>query len=497
MTRQEINSNNPSGNPSNRGNSAVQRCAVKAPLASDPTAWRSGRRGQTSHIKIAAAVACGGLVLMACGSSKSSSTASPATSGSSTSAKSASTGPVTITFANWASDESNTVAGIKAAIALYEKENPGVTIVSQPVSYSNIGSQLLLEVRSGDAPDIAEVQGDYTAALAYDNALQPLTQYAGQSFISSLVPQSVTEGTYNGQFLATPWVIAPFGLWYNKNLLSAAGISSPPNTITEFEADLAKIRAKYPASTGVIPFGFDTTNRSFGLDINWSFMKDFGATPMSESTNTLDVQTPQFTDYLQFMRLLGQDNYDVPNQLQGHFRSIAAVNKVAFAVDGPYFQSAVQATNHMTDAQFYAAFGVTTIPAGSNGVHYTVPTDHQLVMFKTAKNKTAAWKFMQWLTTSPQAVKDYSVTYEDALPPRTTTNPAWASLVNNPNFLAFKNQIEPTVIRPAWGPKYDIAFPPIMTGVESAVTTSTPLAQIESTMVSEYKTALQSAGLAG
>lgn len=450
------------------------------------------------RIRVVAAVACGGLILVACGSSKSSSAVTPTSaSGAAASSSTSSSAPVTITFANWASDESNTAPGLKAAIALYEQENPGVTIVSQPVSYSNIGSQLLLEVRSGNAPDIAEVQGDYTAALAYDNALEPLSSYAGSSFMQSIVPQSVTEGTYNGQFLATPWVIAPFGLWYNKNILAAAGISAPPTTVTEFEADLAQIKAKYPPSTGMIPFGFDTTNRSFGLDINWSFMQDFGATPMSESTNTLDVATPQFTNYLSFIRLLGQNNYDIPNQLQGHFRSIAAVNKVAFAVDGPYFQSAVQATNHMTNAQFYATFGVTTIPAGSSGTHYTVPTDHQLVMFKTAKNKTAAWKFMQWLTTSPQAVKDYSVTYEDALPPLTTTNPAWASLVDNPNFLAYKNTIEPTVIRPAWGPKYDVAFPPIMTGVEAAMTTSTPLSQIESTMVSQYKTALQSAGLAG
>lgn len=437
-------------------------------------------------LKMVAVVACGGLVLAACSSSKSSSSAAKSPSSSA---------PVTITFANWASDESDTVTGIKNAIALYEKENPNVTIVSQPISYSNIGSQLLLEQRSGDAPDMAEVQGDYTAALADDDALEPLKSFAGSSFIDTLVPQAVTEGTYNGQFVATPWIIAPFGLWYNKNILSASGISGPPSTISEFETDLAKVKAKYPPSTGMIPFGFDTTNRSFGLDINWSFMKDFGATPMSESTNTLDVQTPQFTNYLSFIRLLGQDNYDIPDQLQGHFRSIAAVNKVAFAVDGPYFQSAVQTTNHMTDAQFYATFGVTTIPAGSNGKHYTVPTDHQLVMFKSAKNKAAVWKFMQWLSTSPQAVKDYTIPYEDALPPLKKTNPAWASLVNNPNFEAFKNVIEPTVIRPQWGPKYDVAYPPIMTGVEAAMTTTTPLSQIEATMQSEYKTALASAGL--
>lgn len=433
-------------------------------------------------------LAVGAITLAACGSSASSNSATTTTSSSS--AK-----PVTITFANWAADETNTVAGLNAAIKLYESENPNVKIVSQPISYSNIGSQLLLEQRSGNPPDIAEVQGDYTAALAYSGALQPLSTYAGKTFINSLVSQSVTNGTYNGQFVATPWIVAPFGLWYNKNILASAGISGPPSTTTELLSDLAKIRAKYPASTGMIPFGFDTTKRSYGLDINWSFMKSFGAVPLTTSSKQLATETPQFSDYLSFIRSLGTNGYDVPNQLQGHFRSIAAVNKVAFAVDGPYFQSAVQTTNHMSNSAFYSTFGVTALPAGPSGNHYTVPTDHQLVMFKAAKDKTAAWAFMKWLTTSPQAIKDYTIPYEDALPPLKVADSAYASLVDNPNFKSYLNVIEPTVIRPPWGPKYDLAYPPIMSGVESAMTTSTPLPQIEANMKSVFSTALSSSGL--
>lgn len=443
---------------------------------------RTKRRGVTA----AAVLACTGLVLAACGSSPPAATKpTPASSSK----------PVTITFANWASDESNTAPGIKQAIATYESLNPNVTIVSQPISFSNIGSQLLLEQRSGDAPDVAEAQGNYTAALAYAGALEPLSSYAGSSFMSSVVSKGITEGTYNGKFVATPWIIAPFGLWYNKTILAQAGISGPPSTISQLEADLAAIQAKFPPSTGMIPFGFDTTNRSYGLDINWSFMQDFGSTPLTLTSKSLNVSTPQFTQYFSFMRLLGQDNYDSPNQLQGHFRAIAAVNKVAFAVDGPYFQSAVQATNHMTNSQFYSTFGVTTLPSGPTGQHYTVPTDHQLVMFKSATNKAAAWKFMQWLTTSAKAITQYTIPYEDALPPLKTPGSSYASLVNNPNFLAYSQKIEPTMIRPPWGPEYNVAYPPIMTGVQSAVTTSNSLSSIEANMNSVFKTALASSGL--
>ena len=59
---------------------------------------------------------------------------------------------------------------------------------------------------------------------------------------------------------------------------------------------------------------------------------------------------------------------------------------------------------------------------------------------------------------------------------------------------AFADKIEPTVIRPPWGPKYSEAYSPIMAGVQEAMTTSTPLSTIESTIVSRLKTAFSAAG---
>lgn len=426
------------------------------------------------------------LVAAACGSSTKAASSSSASSSKSTSAKA-----ITITFENWADDETATEPGIRKAVAEYEKLNPNVTIKLIPVSYSNDGHQLLLEYRSGDAPDVAETQGNYTAALAYAGALQPLQSYAG-SLTSKLDPAAVKIGEYSGKLDAIPWTIAPFGFWYNKVLLKkATGSSTPPSTVAQLETDMAAIKSKLP---GVLPFGFDTTNRSFGLDINTSFMRDFGAVPFTETSSKLGIETPAFTHYLEFIRLLGHDGYDVPNQLQGHFRPILADGKVVFVVDGPYLQGVVQDTNHMTDSEFYKTYGVTVIPSGSNGKHYSVPTDHQLVMFKSAKHKKAVWAFMKWLATSPTAIKLYTIPYEDSLPPLTKPAASYASMVDTPPFKAFADKIEPTVIRPPWGPKYSEAYSPIMAGVQEAMTTSTPLSTIESTIVSRLKTAFSAAG---
>jgi multiple sugar transport system substrate-binding protein len=403
---------------------------------------------------------------------------------------------VTITFASWADDTASTVPGIQAAEKLYEQKNPNVTIVNQPFSYSTLGSRVLLEVRSGHAPTVAETQGNYTAAFAATGQLVPLKSFAKKE-VSNLLKPAVKEGTYTKKFLALPWVVAPFGFWYNKKLMNEAGITSPPSTITQLKTDLQKVRAKFPASTGVVPFGFDTTNRSYGLDQSWSFMQDFGATPFTAKGTGVHVTTKHFLDYLTFIRFLGTNNYDIPNDLTGHFRPLAADTEVVFDIDGPYFVNDIRSTNHETATQFYANWGVTTLPAGPTKKHYTVPTDHQLVMFKTAKNKAASWKFMNWLATSATAIKNYSIPVEGSLPPLKTAAKAYAKTVSNPVAESFRNTIEPTAITPPWGTRYGDAYPAIMAGVQSAMTSSTPLPQIASTIQSKLQTALAGSAAPG
>ncbi len=104
---------------------------------------------------------------------------------------------------------------------------------------------------------------------------------------------------------------------------------------------------------------------------------------------------------------------------------------------------------------------------------------------------------MNWLTTSSTAIKAYSLPYEDSLPPLKKNTPAWAKTVDNPVFKSFKNVIEPTMIRPPWSTKYGAAFTPIMAGVQSAMTSSTPLPTIASTIKSKLQTALAGVAPAG
>ncbi|MPZ82787.1 MAG: extracellular solute-binding protein [Actinophytocola sp.] len=395
-------------------------------------------------------------------------------------------GKTVIRFANWADAEPNTQPGIRALIQKFEALHPDITVKSEPVSYSDIEHQLILQVQSGNAPDVAELQGNYTFTLAETGTLQPLDDLATDQFKQSIIPNELKLGEIDGKLVAIPWTVGPFALWYNKKLMKQAGLdpAKPPQTWQDMLTALQAIHAKSPK---VIGLGIDSTNRTYGLDLNWPIMKSFGAEPFKG--NQASVDTPEMKAYLNFMRDLTAKGYTQANQKGGFFRQPAASDQVAFTIDGPYVKGVVQSVNKsMTDDQFYETWGVAPLPSNT-GQHFSAPTDHQLVMFGNSKNQKAAWEFMQFLSTSKDGLQ-YTIKSENSVLPVTNAPAELAKEVDNPIANAFRDDVIPTVIRPEWGAGYAKVYSDIMAGVQAAMTSKDPIGSITPQLQSTVQSGL-------
>ena len=148
----------------------------------------------------------------------------------------------TISFANWADAEQATRPGIQEMITKFQEAHPNITVKSEAILFSDIGHTLVLRVKSGNPPDVAEISGNNTFSVAATGGLQDLSSYVTGSFKASINPADLAIGTINGKLLAFPWTDSPNGLWYNKDILDKVGIQ-PPKTIAELTADLAKVKA--------------------------------------------------------------------------------------------------------------------------------------------------------------------------------------------------------------------------------------------------------------
>ena len=98
---------------------------------------------------------------------------------------------------------------------------------------------------------------------------------------------------------------------------------------------------------------------------------------------------------------------------------------------------------------------------------------------QTRAQKKAAWTFIQYLATSPEAVKIYTLGPGSSLPPLSAApNQELAAKLDTPIYRSFTVSVIPTLTTPPFGPAFATASSAIMAGVQQAVTGSEPIDQI-------------------
>lgn len=396
-------------------------------------------------------------------------------------------GPVTLTVTTWDAAEEATRPPYLELVAQFEEEHPDIKIENESIPFSDIEQQLLRQVQARNAPDVTQLSGNYTFNLNAAGALEPLDELAGEEYLEQIVPEVRELVTVEDEVIAAPWALQPVGFWYNKRILAEAGLDpeAPPATIEELLEQLAVISEAMP---DVIPLGIDSTNRVFGLDVNWPLMSTFGADPIGDGAA---ADTPEMQEYLEFMRTLAQEGYTEVNQKIGYFRPIAAEGNVAFILDQPILQAVVQQTSGIDDAAFHEEWGVTTLPAGSTGEPASVPQDHQFGILASSEHKEAAWTFIEWMTRSDAALA-HVVANKVALPPISEPGGEAAQLVSDsPALQVWSGDVVPTLVRPPWGPEYGAAASPIMVGVQQMMTSDQPVEGVTEEMQAQLESALQ------
>lgn len=385
--------------------------------------------------------------------------------------------PVTLTFANWADAEAATRPGIQAAIQEFERTHSTIKIESQAISVSEIARQLVLRVRSGNPPDVAELQGNDTILLALTGKLEPLDAYLGAGGTSVFTPQALNGLVRDGKLIALPWTVSPVGLWYNKDIMKKAGLdpNHPPTTLDELMADLAAIKKAVPDVAGI---GIDTTNRVFSMTANWPWMQTFGADPTADGGK--GAVSPAMTAYLSWMRSLAQNGYLQPGQKMGDFRPLAAQNKIAFTYDAVLLKGVIQSLNHISDAELDAHWGVTPLPAGPTGKSFTFDSGHNLGIFSGSQHKKEAWEFVNFLATSPWGIENYTMKYETSLSPlEKAPSEVLEKRLDTPLLQTFITKVIPTLSAAPFGAGFAPASTAVMAGVQQAVTGTMPIADIE------------------
>jgi multiple sugar transport system substrate-binding protein len=157
----------------------------------------------------------------------------------------------------------------------FNAANPNIQVTMNTLP--EYGTQLTTAAASGTLPDVAVIWADQVATYAYRNVFRPMDDVVAQLGLSGEdFPEAVwAAGEVNGQRYAVPLDIHPLVMFYNQDLLEAAGIEGVPQTREEFEAAAEAI-------TGGRDYGFMITTGFPIEQIFRSLLHQFGGSEFNE-----------------------------------------------------------------------------------------------------------------------------------------------------------------------------------------------------------------------
>jgi multiple sugar transport system substrate-binding protein len=319
---------------------------------------------------------------------------------------------VTITFWHgWSADSE--VAAIQQTIDAFEKDNPNIHVKA----VGNITDDKInqaLRAGGSSAPDVVSSfttnnVGQFCSSGAFVD-LNPFMDKAGIDPQATFTPAQLEYTQYQGNQCSLPLLGDAYGLYYNKDMFAAAGITEPPKTLSEFEADAVKLTKPEGDSYSPLGFmpnyhGYESTTEHFAAQWSPTYFDadgkstaatDPGLKAMFEWQKGMVDELGGF-DKLEKYRSTFGDEFGAKNPFM--------TGQVAMAIDGEWRAGMIDAD--APDLNYgVAPFPVPDDQADQYGKGYITGTIVGIA--STSQKQNAAWRFVQYLTTNTEAVVDFA-----------------------------------------------------------------------------------------
>jgi len=189
---------------------------------------------------------------------------------------SAGTGTGTINvWAHQGQDSEN--AALQAAVDGFNKSQGKVTAKLRLIS-GDTYTTTITSTPKNQLPDVLEIDGPTLASFVYNDKLAPLSDYVAKGTISNATPGSVAEGTSGGKLYGLAMYDSAMGLYGNKKLLDAAGVTHPTSFDSAWTPD--QFAAALKALSAADPSGKALDLNESGLSGEWG---TYGFAPLVQS----------------------------------------------------------------------------------------------------------------------------------------------------------------------------------------------------------------------
>ncbi|PWI18369.1 ABC transporter substrate-binding protein [Streptomyces sp. Act143] len=311
----------------------------------------------------------------------------------------------------WSADSE--VKAVKSLVAGFEKAHPNLHV---NVVGNMTDDKINQALRTGGdkAPDvISSFTTNNVGKFCSSGALVDLNPFFEKSRIdpAKTFPAAMNEYTqFDGDRCAVPLLGDAYGLYYNKTAFEKAGISSPPRTWSEFEADAKKLTIEQGSTYKQLGFmpnyhGWETTTEHY--------LGQFSPTYFDSSGKSRLAKDPAFKAAFTLQKKL-VDELGGYRRLEKYRATLGdewgpkhpfQTGQVAMQLDGEW------RLGMAVDAKPDFEIGVAPLPVPDDqpdqyGKGYITGTIAGIAA--NSRKQNAAWEFVKYITTDTDAVVGFS-----------------------------------------------------------------------------------------
>lgn len=281
----------------------------------------------------------------------------------------------------------------------FSKDHPDIKVTVEEIPWKGVEEKYKSAFAAGTAPDVASSTVNRWPPLADVCGLQPLDEYFTVDFKNKFVNADTLEmGKYLGHYYAVPVLMENRSLFYNVDMLDAAGVAEPPQTLDDFWAACDKIKA-----SGKFAWGHAGIQRSFARFTFW--LNLCGGQVFSDEGTKCVINEPAGVEPLEILLKMLKDGYMPEGCVGMTEEEVAAL-----------FSDGVTAMHHDGENYLMAFDKVEGLNYGvAKSFTYKTPITYggpeQFVMFKSTKYPQESWALMEYMAVNPAFSKERCETF--------------------------------------------------------------------------------------
>jgi multiple sugar transport system substrate-binding protein len=346
---------------------------------------------------------------------------------------------VTITFWHGWSAPSE-VKAIQSTIDAFEKQHPNIHVKA----VGNITDDKInqaLRAGGSSAPDVvSSFTTDNVGEFCTSHAFVDLTSFLEKSGIDpqkTFPAPQLSYTQYKGNQCALPLLSDAYGLYYNKDAFKAAGITAPPKTLSELDADavkLTKASGDGYSQLGFVPdyHFYESTITHFGAQWAPTYFDSAGKSTVATDPAISSAMAWQksLVDKLGGYSKLDKFRTSAGEEFSNN--NAFMTGQVAMIIDGEWRAGMIDDSNSKVDYGV-APFPVPDDQADQYGKGYITGTIVGIA--STSQKQNAAWEFVKYLTTDTEAVVNFANAIHNV--PSTIAALASPKVSQDPSFQQF------------------------------------------------------------